>query len=146
MPLQRHNTENSKQIFPEKELRGFSSNFHIHVSVSDLYVYSYDRSAYSVEGKSVDRSWQYINCSQTHECGNWVGTKAAQFPFLEYINGIFVAVWLVRFAQRYTTWFSPQHSPLSFLLWLKQYCEGLLKPESCSCLVRGGCVNSYPHN
>jgi hypothetical protein len=21
--------------------------------------------------KYVDRSWEYINCSQTHECGNW---------------------------------------------------------------------------
>ncbi len=29
--------ENSKQIFPEKELRRHSPNFHIHVSVSDLY-------------------------------------------------------------------------------------------------------------
>jgi hypothetical protein len=28
---------NSKQIFPEKELCGLSSNFHIHVSVSDFY-------------------------------------------------------------------------------------------------------------
>jgi hypothetical protein len=36
--LQRHNTENSKQIYPEKELRGLSPNFHIHVSVSDLYI------------------------------------------------------------------------------------------------------------
>ncbi len=37
--LQRNNTEKSKQIFPEKELRGlFSPNFHIHVSVSDLYI------------------------------------------------------------------------------------------------------------
>jgi hypothetical protein len=36
--LQRTNTENSKQIFPEKELRGHSPNFHIHVSVSDLYI------------------------------------------------------------------------------------------------------------
>jgi hypothetical protein len=36
--LQRHNTENLKQIFPEKELRGLSPNFHIHVSVSDLYI------------------------------------------------------------------------------------------------------------
>ena len=36
--LQRHNTENSKQIFPEKELRGRSPSFHIHVSVSDLYI------------------------------------------------------------------------------------------------------------
>ncbi len=34
---QRANTENSKQIFPEKELRGHSPNFHIHVSVRDLY-------------------------------------------------------------------------------------------------------------
>ncbi len=36
--LQRQNTEISKQIFPEKEYRGLSSNFHIHASVSDLYV------------------------------------------------------------------------------------------------------------
>ncbi len=37
--LQSHNTENLKQIFPEKELRGLSPNFHIYsyVSVSDLY-------------------------------------------------------------------------------------------------------------
>jgi hypothetical protein len=37
--LQKDNTENSKQILPEKELRGLSPNFHIHVYVSDLYVY-----------------------------------------------------------------------------------------------------------
>ncbi len=36
--LQRHNTKNSKKIFPEKELRGLSPNFHIHVPVSDLYI------------------------------------------------------------------------------------------------------------
>ncbi len=53
--LQRHNTENSKQIFPEKELRRLSPNFH-------------DRSAYSATGKYV--SLEYINRSQTHECGN----------------------------------------------------------------------------
>jgi hypothetical protein len=34
----RHDTENSKQIFPEKELCGLRSNFLIHVSVSDLYI------------------------------------------------------------------------------------------------------------
>jgi hypothetical protein len=37
--LQRHNTENLKHIFPEKELRCLSPNFQIHVSVSDLLVY-----------------------------------------------------------------------------------------------------------
>ncbi len=42
--LQRINTENAKQIFPEKDLRGHSPSFNIHVSVSD------DRSAYSAAG------------------------------------------------------------------------------------------------
>ncbi len=36
--LQIHNTENSKQILPEKELRSLSPNFHIHRSVSKLYI------------------------------------------------------------------------------------------------------------
>jgi hypothetical protein len=36
--LQRHNAENAKQIFPGKELRGYSPNSFIHVSVSDFYI------------------------------------------------------------------------------------------------------------
>ncbi len=32
------NAENLKQIFPEKEYLGLSPNFHIHVSVSELYI------------------------------------------------------------------------------------------------------------
>ncbi len=40
--LQRINTENWKKLFPEKELRGHSPNFHIHVSVSDLYIPTID--------------------------------------------------------------------------------------------------------
>ncbi len=36
--LQRQNTDISKQIFPEKEYRGLSPNFHILVSVRDLYI------------------------------------------------------------------------------------------------------------
>ncbi len=45
--LQRQNTEISKQIFPEKEYWDLSPNFHIHVSVIDLCIYSHYRSAYS---------------------------------------------------------------------------------------------------
>jgi hypothetical protein len=45
--LQRQNAENLKQIFPEKEYRGLSPIFHIHVSVSELYVYSHDGFAFS---------------------------------------------------------------------------------------------------
>ncbi len=36
--LPRQNAENLKQIFPEKEYRGLSPNFHIHVSVSELCI------------------------------------------------------------------------------------------------------------
>jgi hypothetical protein len=36
--LQRHCTENAKQIFPEIKLRGLVPNSYIHVSVSDLYI------------------------------------------------------------------------------------------------------------
>jgi hypothetical protein len=36
--LQRQNAENLKQIIPEKEYRGLSPNFHIHVSLSELYI------------------------------------------------------------------------------------------------------------
>jgi hypothetical protein len=37
--LQRTNTENWKQIFPEKELDSHSPNFQVHVSVrSDFYI------------------------------------------------------------------------------------------------------------
>ncbi len=33
-----HSNENPIYVFPEKELRGLSPSFHIHVSVSDLYI------------------------------------------------------------------------------------------------------------
>ncbi len=36
--LQRQNAENFKQILQEKEYRGLSPNFHIHVSVSEFYI------------------------------------------------------------------------------------------------------------
>jgi hypothetical protein len=35
--IARYNIENSKQLFPEEELRSLSPNFYIHVSVSDFY-------------------------------------------------------------------------------------------------------------
>ncbi len=34
----KNNTKNWEEIFPEKELRGFSPNIHIHVSVTELYI------------------------------------------------------------------------------------------------------------
>jgi hypothetical protein len=90
--LQRHNIENSEQIFSEKELRASVPNFHIHVSVSDLYIPT-NGSASSDAGKNVDRSWEYINRAQTPEYENWeIGTEAAQFLIWEHINGFLFAV------------------------------------------------------
>jgi hypothetical protein len=66
--LQRQNAENLKQIFPKKEYRGLSPNFHIHVSVSKLYIRWVCLFCWR---KYVDWSWEYINRSQTHECRNW---------------------------------------------------------------------------
>ncbi len=37
----------------------------------ERFIYFQDRSAYFAAGKYVDRSWEYVNHSQTHECGNW---------------------------------------------------------------------------
>jgi hypothetical protein len=51
-----HCKENSKQIFPEKELRGHSLNFYIHLSVSELYIPTIDLPILLQE--------------KTHECGN----------------------------------------------------------------------------
>jgi hypothetical protein len=68
--LQRHNTENSKQIVFEEELRDLSPNFHIHVFVSDLYIPTIGLTIL-LQGKYVDRSWEYINRFHRHmKCGN----------------------------------------------------------------------------
>ncbi len=70
LTLQRQNTEISKQIFPEKEYRGLSPNFQIHVSVSDFYI---PRIGLPILLEEICRpilgSWDYINRSQTLECG-----------------------------------------------------------------------------
>ncbi len=66
--LQRQNTEISKQIFPKKEYRGLSPNFHIHASVSDLYIPTIGLPILLEEIFRPILGLQYINRSQTHEC------------------------------------------------------------------------------
>ncbi len=64
-----HCNGNSVYIFLFWELRGLSPNFHIHVSVSDLY---FPGSVHIfTPAEKADPSWEYIIRSQTHECGNW---------------------------------------------------------------------------
>jgi hypothetical protein len=77
-----------KQIFPEKEYQGLSLNFHIHVSVSELYIPTI--SAFSAGGNmwtdpgNIEIANRHMNVE--------IGAEAAQFPEKEYINGIAVAV------------------------------------------------------
>ncbi len=66
--LQRQNIEISKQIFPEKEYRGLSPNFHIHASVSDLYNPTI---SLPILLEEICRPIVGLNRSQTHECWNW---------------------------------------------------------------------------
>ncbi len=50
------------------ELHGLVPNSYIHVSVSDLYI---PRIGPPFGCSKIDRLiWEYINCSQIHECGN----------------------------------------------------------------------------
>jgi hypothetical protein len=79
--LQKRKTKNLKHIFPEKELRGHSPSFHIHVSVSDLYIPTIGLPILMQEYMYVDRSREYRS-----------QTQASQFPEKKYINEIFVAV------------------------------------------------------
>ncbi len=85
--LQKHNAENSKQIFPgytaKTQCRKFETNIpgkgtarlqsqFLHSWFCERFMYSSDRPAYSAVGKQVGRTWEYcIDHSQTHECGNW---------------------------------------------------------------------------
>jgi hypothetical protein len=48
-----HCKEVSFCVFPEKELRGFSPNIHIHVPVSDFLKYSQDQSTYKGGGDTL---------------------------------------------------------------------------------------------
>ncbi len=53
--LQRHSTENSKQIFPEMKLRGLVPNSYIRVSVSDLYIPMIDPPIWKQQNRWTDR-------------------------------------------------------------------------------------------
>ncbi len=52
---------------------------HLLVCVCERFIYSHDRSTYSAAGKYMDRSWEYIKRSQTHEWGNWDWGRAISF-------------------------------------------------------------------
>ncbi len=72
-------------VFSEKELRGLSPNFHIHVSISDLFIPTLSPPIFMQHNRQTDQGNICINRSQKHECRNWYCSCAV--PFL----GIFVS-------------------------------------------------------
>ncbi len=81
----------NKTVISKTELKCFVFQL-VHSYICERFINFQDRSAYSAAGKCVDQSWEYINRSQTHECGNWDWGRA--IPEKEYKNRIFLAVWL----------------------------------------------------
>ncbi len=75
-----------KTYIPRKGISGLSPNFHIHVSMSELYIPTMGLPV--LLEKICRLSWEYRNRSQTHECGNWGWGRA--IPRKAYINGIAV--------------------------------------------------------
>jgi hypothetical protein len=88
-----HWKENPLCVFLFWELRGLNPNFHNHVSLSDLYTVVPGLVHIVPPAEEADQLWEYINLSQTHECGNW--DRVPAIPFL----GIFVSkFWYFVFA------------------------------------------------
>jgi hypothetical protein len=63
-----HCNENPIYVFLFWELRGLSPNFHIQVSVSNLYI---SRIGPHIFLQQVDQSWKHIKLSQINECRKW---------------------------------------------------------------------------
>ncbi len=77
-------------VFPGKELRGLSPNFHFRVSVSDLYtLFPRRRPTYFPAAEWADRSEEYIWIAQRN-INVGIGTVAAQFLSWEYFFRISV--------------------------------------------------------
>ncbi len=59
-----------KLLFTKHNYNDLSPSSYSHISVRDIYIFPRLICLFCWR-KYVDRSWEYINRSQTHECENW---------------------------------------------------------------------------
>ncbi len=93
-----------------------------HSCVYERFIYSQNRSTYF----PADGSWEYINRSQTHECGNWDWGRS--IPFLGIsVSNFRYCVFAVRVeTENYLMKSPPSETVYSFSLtaYLKRYLHG----------------------
>ncbi len=64
-------TEKLIYVFPEMQLCSLPWSQFLHSYICEQYKHSQDWSACLAAAEAAKRSWEFINRSQTHECGNW---------------------------------------------------------------------------
>ncbi len=118
-------TENSKQIFPEKELCGLSPNLHIDVSESDLYFPTFCLPLL-LQGDAVCGPILAIYKIAHKHMNVEIRTEAEQFIFWEHINENFIAVYTqipdLTVLSKHHRWLSLMISFLFLSLWFKLSC------------------------
>jgi hypothetical protein len=71
-----------KLFFPKQNYNVLSPSSYTYISVRDWHISGIGLPI--LLRKYVDRSWEHLNRSQTHECGNW--NWGCTFPEKEYIK------------------------------------------------------------
>ncbi len=85
----------SHLCIPRKESRSLSPNFHIHVSVSDLYISRIGPHIFLQQIRQTVFGMYKSLRSQTHECGNWDWCRAIPFLWI-FVSNFFYCVFAVQ--------------------------------------------------